>query len=122
MPPGGPQHGLPPDAGNFGTDIPQTQAPEPDLTAERHMARFSQTKEFQKLKEFVESRISFYKQFAPGSAQDPVAYRNLPNDERGWRTLVADILIEEFNALINAYELAGNIVNDADTKKDKPKK
>lgn len=116
----GPQHGLPPDAGDYGTGMPETERSEPDLTAERHMARFSQTKEFAKLKQIIESRMGYYKQFAPGSA-NPIAYRDLSNDERGWRTLVADVLIEEFQGIINAYELAGKVVGDADEKANKKK-
>jgi hypothetical protein len=116
MPPG-PQHGLPPAAdGNYGTDLPQTQPSQADLTAERHMARFSQTKEFAKLEEFIQSRIDFYKLYAPGSATNPVAYRDLPNEERGWRTLVADILIEEFSGLINAYKYAGQVSSTTQTR------
>lgn len=104
--------------GNYGTDLPQTTPTVPDLMAERNMVKFSKTNEFKRLKEVLEQRMDYYRAFAPGSPYaSPIAYRDLPNDERGWRTLVADVLIEEFQGLINAYEQASDIVNDANTKK-----
>lgn len=111
----GPQNALIGDD-NYGTTLPETQlAPQQDISAERKMARFSKTAEFKKLKQVLEARMDHYRQFAPGT--NYIGYRDLPNSERGYRSLVADIVIEEFQGLINAYEQAIQIVNEAQTSK-----
>lgn len=111
----GPTHGIMGDD-NFGTELPQMTPAKDDLVRERHMARFSQTKEFQVLKEAMQQRMDFWGQYAPGSNQNPARYRDLSNDERGWRSLVADVLSEEFNSILNAYEQASQVVAEAVTK------
>jgi hypothetical protein len=102
---------------NFGMDLPQSEAPKEDLTRERHMARFSQTREFKALKETMQYRMDYWRQYIPGNP-NPVQYRDLSNEERGWRALVADILIEEFGNIIGAYEQAKETVAEASKPKD----
>lgn len=103
---------------NFGVQLPQTQLPEQDLSRERSMARFSKTKEFKILKEAMESRMKFWDTYAPGSDMNPVMYRDLSNEERGWRGLVAAVLKDEFKSIIGAYEQATEVVNESNKKEN----
>lgn len=100
----------------FGTDLPRTAVPEEDLTELINAAKFSKTKEFQKLKSLLESRIEFHKKYIPGSGN--VEIRDLPNEERGWRWLAADTVTDEFRGVISAYEQAAEIVKDETARAD----
>lgn len=101
----GPQHGIIGDE-NFGTDLPETQVPERDLTSEKNAAKFSRTKEFQVLKEHLESRIEYYQKYLPNGR--PLE-EDAPSPE-DWR--VANRIIGEFNAVITAYEQAAEVVKN----------
>lgn len=109
----GPQNAIVGDD-SFGTNLPETTPPELDLTVEKNMAKFSKSKEFQRLKEVMEGRIEFHKQYMPGGQPGTqIPFRDLPNEERGWRTLAADMVIEELRGIIGAYAEAENIVKEA---------
>lgn len=111
----GPQNALPPDTGDYGTRLPTTDPVEQDLTVERNMAKFSKTKEFLTLKKVIEARIKHHTKYSPGAGGSAgVAFRDMPNEERGYRTLAADLVIEELEGIISAYEQATDIVKDAD--------
>lgn len=112
----GPQNAVMGGDANYGMDMPQTEMAEPDLSRERNMARFSRTREFQALKEVVQQRIQYHTKYSPGS-QGETAFRDMPNEERGWRSLAADLVIEELTLLINAYETANQVVADAEKAK-----
>lgn len=114
MPPRGPQHGVIGGDAMYGTELPQTETPEVDLSVERGMARFSRTKEFKALKQTIEQRKKYWRQFQPGANGQHIAFREMPNEERGWRSLVSDYLIEELDMLINAYETANEVVANAE--------
>lgn len=91
---------------NFGTDLPRTEITEAATDQSvQQAAEFAQGSEYKRLKAAMQSRMDYWKNYAPG-ADDPVMYRNLSNDERGWRSLVADILINEFSSIFSAYEQA----------------
>lgn len=94
----------------FGTDIPQSQIPETDLSELANAAKFSKTKEFGKLKSLLEARIKHHTKYLPGTAN--VEVKDLPNEERAWRWLAADTVIEEFQGIISAYEQAAEIMKD----------
>lgn len=102
----GPQHGIIGDE-NFGTDLAQTEIPEQDLLAERNAAKFSRTREFKILKEYLEGRMEHYRTYLPDGR--PVD-ESQPTSE-DWR--VANRLIGEFRAVINAYEQAQEAVKNA---------
>lgn len=102
----------------FGTELPQTEVPREDLTELANAAKFSKTKEFQKLKSLLESRIEFHKKYLPGNGN--VEIRDIPNEERGWRWLAADTIIDEFRGVIGAYEQAAEIVKDETARTDRP--
>lgn len=103
----GPQNAI---MGNdYGTDLPQTQVDDQGLALEKNMAKFSKTKEFKKLKEHLEQRIDYYQMFLPGG----VPPENVPDEERGKYWAVSSIVIGEFQAVITAYEQAGQTVDNA---------
>lgn len=111
----GPQNGIMGGDANYGTDLPQTQLPPEagqDISRERNMARFSKSAEFKVLKELMQARQAYHKKYSPGS-QGETAFRDMPNDERGWRSLAADLVIEELQMIIDAYETANEVVKDA---------
>lgn len=112
MPPNGPRHAIMGnDATDYGMGIPQTDQITTDITRESNMARFSKSAEFKALKKTIETRIAYHKQYSPGSKGE-TAFRDMPNNERGWRSLAADLVIEELNLIINAYETANKVVED----------
>lgn len=115
MPPQGPRHAVMGD--DFGTELPHTEVPDEDITQEKNMARFSKTAEFKQLKTKMEQRIAFHMKYSPGSTGGATAFRDMPNEERGWRSLAADLVIEELVAIITAYEGANEVVKDAEEAK-----
>lgn len=110
----GPRNGIVgDDATNYGMDMPETATLPIDVTREKNMARFSQSKEFKALKKTIEARIEYHKKYSPGSLGE-TAFRDMPNEERGWRSLAADVVIEELSLIIKAYETANEVVKDAE--------
>lgn len=90
--------------------IPQSQVNEQSLIEEKHMAKFSQTSEFKKLKEFIEARVEYYKIALPGGVDpnDPnLAGRDLSTE---WK--VANAVIRELEGIIRAYEDAARVVKE----------
>lgn len=85
---------------SFGTELPQTQVPEQDLADEKRKAKFSKTKEFQILKDHLESRIKYYQGFLP----DGRSVLEAPVSVEDWK--VANAIIAEMQAVIQAYEQA----------------
>ena len=90
----------------YGTELPQTQMPEELLVEEKAMARFSKSKEFAHLKKHIEDRIRYYQAFLPNGKT--VVEGATAED---WR--VANVIIGEFQAVIDAYERAREIVNES---------
>jgi hypothetical protein len=86
-------------------ELPQTQVQEEDLIAEKNAAKFSKTKEYKVLKEYLESRINYYQTQLPDGRSITDAK---PQD---W--IVANLVIAEFNAVLNAYEQARQAVEDS---------
>lgn len=99
----GPQNALIGDQ-DFGTTLPKTQVEEQDLAAERKAAKFSKTKEFKELKAHIEQRIAFYQTQLPNG--DPVVKATTTD----W--VVANLVIAEFKAIIDAYERAAEAVKN----------
>lgn len=94
----------------YPTELPVTDVPTQDLTEEKKMAKFSKTAEFKRLKSHIQERIDFYQKFLPNGTSvleaDTV-------EELGQKWLVANAIVTEFNAIIDAYELANEAVKDA---------
>lgn len=95
---------------NFGTDIPETEALPDELAIEKNMAKFSQTKEYQKLKDYLEQRIEFFQHFLPEGKE----VRWTVPAEAGLKWVVATNIINEFKAVLNSYENAQEAVKDAE--------
>lgn len=105
------EHGIIGDS--FGTELPETLVADQDLSAERNAAKFSRTKEFAVLKEYLEGRIAFYQGYLPNG--------RAINDERlptGAEWAVANGIIGELQAVINAYETANEVVTNADRRQN----
>lgn len=91
---------------NFGVEPPQAEIPKDDLTEEKKVARFSKTAEFQKLKSWAESRIEYYQKFLPDG-------REVDTAPTGENWVVANTIIKEFRAMIDAYENVAKVVDEA---------
>ena len=96
---------------SYPTELPVTNVPEQDLTEEKKMAKFSKTAEFKRLKSHIEQRIAYYQAFLPNGK--PVL-ENQNVAELGQNWLVANALITELQAIIDAYELAKEAVKNAE--------
>lgn len=95
---------------SFATDLPQTEVSNQDLAIEKNMARFSRSKEFQVLKDHLEQRIKFFENHFPNG--DPIAAeKDLPKLAQNW--VVANLVIGEFKAVLDAYERANEAFKDA---------
>lgn len=108
MGPQGPQNAIMGDT-DLGIDLPESRVDEQDLVNERKAARFSKTKEFKALKEYFQGRIEHYQQFLPNG--NPVEAADMAEVTANWK--VANIVIGEFNGVIQAYENAKEAVDDA---------
>lgn len=105
----GPKHGI---VGNpLEFDIPVMPISENELVDEKKAARFSKTAEFKKLKEHFEQRISFYQTWLPNGKA--VQETELSDAELGSRWRTANLVINELNMVISAYEQAREVVEDA---------
>lgn len=100
-----PQHGLVDES--TATQLPVTQVPEEDLNEEKKLARFSKTEEFKRLKAYIESRIAYYQRYLP----DGRDITTVKPDELGPSWVVANAMVGEFRALLDAYEQANEAVN-----------
>jgi hypothetical protein len=102
---------------------PHTEVPEDQLKAEelelRNMAKFSKTKEYKKLREFMEARISFYQKFLPNGAQ--VEGRpdnnngfsvNVPHGDLTSNWIAACIVIKELENILGEYEQAAEVAKN----------
>lgn len=87
---------------NLGIDLPVTNVDDESLQIEKNMAKFSKTREFNKLKEHLESRIHFYENFLPDGR--PLA--SVDADKVGANWVIANAIIGEFKAVLQAYENA----------------
>lgn len=104
----GPSNGIVGDS--FGLDLPESVMDEQSLNEEKKMARYSKSKEFKRLKEYMEARINFYQKYLPDGR--PVAATDNVTAE-DWR--VANTVISEFKNVIDQYELAADVVKRAET-------
>lgn len=91
-------------------DLPETQVAEDELAREKQMAKFSKSKEYQILKEHLLQRIEFFKTRYPNG--DPIAgEKDLTKLTQNW--IVANLVIGEFQAVLDAYENANEAVKNA---------
>lgn len=96
---------------SYPTELPVTNVPEQDLTEEKKMAKFSKTREFKRLKAHIEQRITYYQAFLPNGK---AVLESEDMTQLGQNWLVANALITELQAIIDAYELANEAVKNAE--------
>lgn len=91
--------------------VPQTEVPEEILEEEKKLARFSKTAEYKRLQSFMEDRIKFYQGFLPNGTPVKEANENsLGEAVVNWK--VANIVISEFQGVLDAYERAKETVKN----------
>lgn len=94
-------------------DLPQApQLPPDELAAEKQRARFSKSKEFKALKEHLENRMEFYRHRLPGGAEFNKLVGNQDMRAVGENAVISSTIIQEFQALIDVYEQAAEVIKD----------
>lgn len=93
---------------DYGIDLPQTKVPVQDLTVEKNRAKFSRTKEFKELQEFIDLRIDFYQKCLP----DGRPLTDVDTEERGKQWVIANAVIGELKMITNRYETAAEAVKN----------
>lgn len=96
-------------------EIPVTEVPEPQLNEEKLLAKFSKTKEYLRLKEYMEARIQFFQKFLPNG--DPISAEHVVNQDTINNWIIANTVIGEFRAVLNSYENANEVVTAAEKAK-----
>lgn len=86
----------------------------------RKLAAFTLTDDYRQLKEIIETKIAYWQQYVPGAtgsvmASDATPIDQLSNDERAWRWLVANQLINELRSITGGYEQAVELLKDETT-------
>lgn len=94
---------------DFGTSLPETRVDETQLNIIKNLAKFSKTREFQKLKEHLESRIKFYQSNLPDGR--PISDIDL--DQMGTAWSISNAVIGEMQAIIDVYEGSAEEVKNA---------
>lgn len=100
---------------NFGTDLPITTPAEGELLEEKHMAKYSKTKEYKRLEEYLEARISFFQNHFPDGTP-LAAEKEYAKIVDYWR--VANIVIAEFKAVLTSYENARGAVEANESRRN----
>lgn len=107
------------------TNVPVTQVPEEVLAEEKKLAKYSQTAEFKRLKEFMENRVKFYQRYFPNGSMvegDPKNDRpgviNMPagitQEMMNVYWMAACIVTKEFENVLNEYAQAQEVVKNAE--------
>lgn len=104
-----PQNGIVGD--QYGTELPEAQLQEEVLNEAKGRARFSKTKEYQELKTHLEQRIDFYKKAMPNG--EAIIHSKDSMEEIGKKWLVANTIVAELEAIIQAYEDAVETVKNS---------
>lgn len=104
----GAQNVIPDDS--FGTELPVTQVDTQQLVAEKNMAKYSKTKEYEQLKTYLEARIDFFQRYLPNG--DSIVNQEADEAATNWR--IANTVIAEFKNVLTSYEGAQKAVEDAE--------
>ena len=92
------------------TTLPVSKVDEAELIEEKKLARYSQTAEFKRLREFLEARIKFFQNYLPDGR--PVKDINLPSDAMAVNWKAANIVVGEFKGLLSEYDNAREVVKE----------
>lgn len=95
--------------GDGGIDLPQKPLDKEILIEEKKMARYSKTAEFKRIQQHCKERIKFYQEKLPNGLE--VGLDVVPSTE-DWR--VANRIIGELKLLMNMYEVARTVVEEAE--------
>lgn len=87
------------------TELPQSEIAEDLLIEEKRMARYSKSKEFKILKDYIEGRIKFYQTCLPDGR--PVGA--VPQKDLDGQWIIANTVIAEFQGILNDYERAAEV-------------
>lgn len=92
------------------TELPKTQVDDSQLKELMKTAKFARSGEFKQLKQHFEQRKDFYTKYLPDgrAVAAQTADENLASM---W--VAANVIIGEFNAILNVYESAEQYVKDA---------
>ena len=103
----GPRHGIIGDD-SFGTELPETKVPENQLNEEKKAARFSKTKEYKVLKEYIQERIKYYQKYLPDGRE----IGSIAQPELGQKWVEANTIVREFQLILDSYENAAEAVKE----------
>lgn len=81
-------------------DLPESSIDEEAKSVEQQMAAFTEKPEWQKLKDYLESRIAFYQTYLPNGTP----MEDIPMEEVAARWSSANTVIKEMKAIISTYE------------------
>jgi hypothetical protein len=101
------QNGIMGDLGNS-FDLPENQVSEADLQEIRHLAKFSKSKEFQKLSAHLNERVTYYQQYLP----DGRAVKDVPKKDLDSMWIAANVIIGELKTVLTVYEQASEAVKE----------
>ena len=92
----------------YPTELPQAKVDPKAVMEEERMARYAKDPEFKRIKEHFEERIKFYQQYLPDGRQ----LASVPEEERGYMWLAANVIIGELRAVIETYETVAESVEE----------
>lgn len=106
------------------TQLPQPQIDDSQLKELQRTAKFARSNEYKELKAHYQARIDFYQKYLPdgrpvatAGAQAGNGIENMSLEELGKMWLAANVIISEFNSIMNIYEQAAQYVKDAATQR-----
>ena len=91
-----------------GIELPKMGLDEKQLMEEKQMAKYAQSAEFKRVVEHFQERIKFYQTYLPDGR--PIATAPQEDLEKMW--VIANIVIAEFNQVIDMYKYALEAVQD----------
>jgi hypothetical protein len=104
----GPQNGIMGDE-DYGLELPQSDVNSEDLREVEKLAKFSKSKEYKRLKEHFDDRISYFQSYLPDGR--PVA--SVPKAELEGMWVAANVIIGEFKSVMAIYEQAEEAIKEA---------
>lgn len=94
----------------YGIDLPESRLDEQMLNEEKKKARYSRSAEYRRLKEYLDSRIEYHRNFLPGGGQLAGMVGVAPMEQIGQAATVSQLVILELQKIIDEYESAVSAV------------
>lgn len=92
-------------------NIPVTVVKDEDLAEEKNRAKFTTTKEFQWLKEYMENRIKFFQSYLPDGTEVRFKQSGMTVEQLMVDWKVATNVIKEFEVILEHYRSAKEAVD-----------